>query len=73
MNESLQEQLDKAFYKCMRAYATAKSTLDEITVLIQKKYPELTATIGGGEIFFTDENGGEYYTLEHIEQVFGKR
>ena len=70
---TFEEKLNQAYRKCWTAYERAENALNKITVLLQKKYPTLEATISGDEIFFLDmasENRDEYYSLEDIEKRY---
>ena len=56
--------------------AEFQSAVDEVTKLMQTKYPELTAefeTSDGGIIFINDETMEEFYDVTHIYDYFGKR
>lgn len=73
---TFEEELQKAHKKCHKAYAEAENCLNEITLLIQQKYPSLEATIAGDEIFYMDmstPNRDEYYSLEDIKERYDKK
>ena len=53
-----------------------QSAVDNVTKLIQTKYPELRAEYSisdGGIIFIDDSNMKEYYNFEQIFGDFGER
>ena len=53
-----------------------QSAVDNVTKLIQTKYPELTAEFeasDGGIIFINNETMEEFYGIEHVYEYFGKR
>lgn len=53
-----------------------QSAVDEVTKLIQTKYPELTAEFeasDGGIIFINDKTMEEFYDIEHVYECLGKR
>lgn len=56
--------------------AEFQSAVDEVTKLIQTKYPELIAEFevsDGGIIFIDDSDMEEYYNFEQIIRTFGRR
>ena len=53
-----------------------QNAVDEVTKLIQTKYPELIAEFevsDGGIIFIDDSNMGEYYSIEDVYKYLGRR
>lgn len=70
---TFEEKFNESIRKCMNAYNKAEQSLSKLTLLIQKKYPSLEATMSGGEIFFMDMDSphrDEYYSLEDIEERY---
>lgn len=67
------KELSEIAYK---KQAEFKSAVDNVTKLIQTKYPELTAEFevsDGGIIFINDATMEEFYSIEHVYEYFGKR
>jgi len=53
-----------------------QGAIDDVTKLIQTKYPELRAEFevsDGGIIFIDDSNMNEFYNIKQIYDYFGKR
>ena len=73
---TFEEELQRAHKKCHKAFDKAENCLNEITLLIQQKYPSLEATVSGDEIFYMDmssPNRDEYYSLEDIEKRYDRK
>lgn len=74
--KSFEEQIKELFKIAHKKQSEFQSAVDDVTKLIQTKYPELTAEFevsDGGVIFIDDSNMNEFYNLEHIYDYFGKR
>ena len=73
---TFEEKLQKAHEKCHKAFNKAENCLNEITLIIQQRYPSLEATIAGNEIFYIDMSSpdrDEYYSLEDIKERYDKK
>lgn len=71
-----EEQLKKLSDIAVEKNIIADNAVSEVSRLMQSKYPELDARYSisdGGIIFIDDSNMAEYYTLEQIYQVLGRR
>ena len=74
--KSFEEQIKALSEIAYKKQVEFKSVVDNITKLIQTKYPELTAEFevsDGGIIFINDETMEEFYDIEHVYDYFGKR
>ncbi len=74
--KSFEEQIEALSDIAVDKSIKAQNAVDEVSKLIQTKYPELTAEYSisdGGIIFIDDSCGGEYYDFEQIIQSFGRR
>lgn len=74
--KSFEEQIKGLSKIARKKQSEFKNAVDNVTKLIQTKYPELTAEFevsDGGVIFIDDSNMNEFYDLEHIYDYFGKR
>ena len=75
--KEFEKELNESIEKAIDLMTKAQSAVDEVSRIIKKKYPEVTATEVGGEsiIFIDDPNDSccEYYNLEMIVNKFGKR
>lgn len=72
MTLTFEEKLNKAYRKYWNAHDRANNALDEITLLIQKRYPNLEASVTSDEIIFINKENclDEYYSLEDIKQRY---
>lgn len=71
-----EEQLKKLSDIAVEKNIIADNAVSEVSMLMQSKYPELEAEYSisdGGIIFIDGSNMAEYYTLEQIYQVLGRR
>ena len=70
------EQIKRLSDIAERKFCMARSAVDEVSKLIQIKYPELVAEYSvsdGGIIFIEDSTNKEYYNFEQIVRDFGER
>ena len=72
MKVTFKEKLNEAYRKYWNAQDRASNALDRITLLIQKRYPNLEASVASDEIIFINKENclEEYYSLEDIEQRY---
>ena len=73
---TFEEELQRAHKRCHEAFDKAENRLNEITLLIQQRYPSLEATVSGDEIFYMDMSSpdrDEYYSLEDIKERYDKK
>ena len=76
MKNSFEEQIKALSDIAREKQAEFQSAVDNVTKLIQTKYPELTAEFevsDGGIIFIDDSDMTEYYNFEQIVKDFGRR
>ena len=74
--KSFEEQIEELSEIAHKKQIEFKRAVDNITKLIQTKYPELTAEFevsDGGIIFIDDSDMAEYYNFEQIVRDFGRR
>lgn len=70
------QQLKRLSEIARKKQGAFQNAVDEVTKLIQTKYPELTAEYSisdGGIIFIEDSTGAEYYSLEQVYAYLGRR
>ena len=76
MKNSFEEQIKALSEIAHKKQSEFQSAVDNVTKLIQTKYPELTAEFevsDGGIIFIDDSDMTEYYNFEQIIRDFGRR
>ena len=76
MKKSFEEQIKALSEIARKKQAEFQSAVDNVTKLIQTKYPELTAEFevsDGGIIFIDDSDMTEYYNFEQIVKDYGER
>lgn len=73
---NFEEQLKRFSDIAIKKFCIAQNAVDEVTKLMQTKYPEIVAEYSisdGGIIFINDSTMEEYYNLEQIYQQLGRR
>lgn len=73
---NFEKQLKKLSDAAVKKNVIADNAVSAVSRLLQSKYPELVAEYSisdGGIIFIDDSNMAEYYSLEHVYQVLGRR
>lgn len=74
--KSFEEQIKALSEIAHKKQTEFQSAVDDVTKLIQTKYPGLVAEFevsDGGIIFINDETMEEFYSIEHVYEYFGKR
>lgn len=74
--KSFEEQIKVLCEIARKKQSEFQSAVDNVTKLIQTKYPELTAEFevsDGGIIFIDDSDMTEYYDFEQIVKDYGER
>ena len=70
------EQIKELSDIAVKKNRIAQNAVDDVTKLMQTKYPELEAEYSisdGGIIFIDDSDMREYYDFEQIVRDFGER
>lgn len=73
---NFEKQINALSNIATKKFCIAQEAVDEVSKLIQSKYPELVAeySVSDGEIIFIDDTTrGEYYNFEQIYHNFGRR
>ena len=77
MNEDVfKTKIEKLSEFAHKKQAEFQSAVDDVTKMIQTKYPELIAEFevsDGGIIFINDKTMEEFYSIENVYDFLGKR